>query len=207
VAQIAKGGAGKTTISTNLAVELQRQKHKVTLCDLDTIQKASRHFFNIRAKSDIPFSFDFHFNPDDRMLEAVFDLEGIKIFDTGGYDSLDTQALISLSDVVLIPVTPNEIEKNALIEFSKKIEQIVKVTSKDTKFIVVPNRVHVIKTKQQVKSFFSGLEDLGYILAPPLYYRLAYENAYEKGLSVVELGASEKATAEVYDLAKFLSEV
>ena len=46
-----KGGVGKTTIATNLAVELSK-KYKVKVIDLD-LQKSMTYFNNIRQKKRI----------------------------------------------------------------------------------------------------------------------------------------------------------
>ncbi len=202
IIHLTKGGSGKTTLGTNLAVEFALRGLKPTLVDFDTDQGASSHFIAKRYGWDI-LDIDLLEDPSTNELENNIRTHRNMIFDTGGYDSSTTQALIATADVVLIPVLNNDIETNSLIKLSEKIHKIGKITGRNINLIIVPSRIHYTCSKDKVEDYFKELKSFGYKVSNPIYYRLSYQRAYALGKGVTELN-DKKAKGEIIDLCDLL---
>lgn len=204
VIHLTKGGAGKTTLATNISVELAKRGLKPTLADMDTDQSASMEFLKRRYGYD-KLDIDPLHNPDTKQIEYCIKNRDLLVFDTGGYDSPTTQALIATADIVLIPVLNNDIEKNALIKLSAKLHQIAQITNKNINYYIVPSRIHTSVSKEKAVAYFSELVQMGYSVTNPIYYRLAYQKAFSTGDGVIE-GKDKKAIAEVQELVNIILE-
>lgn len=200
VIHLTKGGAGKTTLATNIAVELSRRVlAEPYLIDFDEDQRASEAFIAKRIKEDIHLLAD----PTFKQIDDLITQQETVVFDTGGYDSSNTQALIATADIVLIPVLNNDIERNALIKLSAKLHQIGKITNKTINYLIVPTRIHTSVNKHIAMNYFKELEPMGYKITEPIYYRLAYQKCFNTGLGVVE-GKDKKAKAEIVELVNIV---
>lgn len=113
-----KGGAGKTTLSTNLAAYFANEKKKVTLCDLDRQQSALR-WLAFRSPELPPVTGYFAGNQlavslpreaDWVVLDAPAGLQGYKLNDT-----------LRQVDKVLIPVVPSIFDMAATEDFLNSI--------------------------------------------------------------------------------------
>lgn len=195
VIHLTKGGAGKTTLATNISVEFARRGYKPTLVDFDIDQGASTHFIKKRDKEDISLLK----NPTPKEIQNIVKTDDVIVFDTGGYDNSTTQAVMMSSDLVLIPVLNNEIETNAFVKLSEKLYKAVKITNKQITPFIVPCRIHSAISKKEIKDYFAPLSATGYLVTDPIYYRLAYQKAFDDGLGVVEY-KDKKAQTEIYNL-------
>ena len=141
------------------------------------------------------------------MTELLEDKESVSIFDTGGYDLATTQALISASDVVLLPTNMSSIELQAFVKLMEKIQEIQKILGGDnTNLIVVPTRIHHAISNEAIAAYFEPLKELGYKIAPTIRYRISYQKTYENGGSVVG-GADIKARTEIYNLSEYIKSI
>lgn len=195
---LTKGGVTKTTLATNLSMQFTRDGESVNLVDLDVTQEAA---YSWSLQNDI----NGFLNPTiDEIAKILEDKESINIFDTGGYDLVSTQALISASDAVLIPTSMSSIETKAFIRLAKKIEDIKQILGKDDlNLIVVPTKIHHATSSEAIAEYFGSLKELGYKIAPSISYRVSYQRAYENGGSVVG-GSDAKARTEIKNLAEFI---
>ena len=113
-----KGGAGKTTLSTNLAAHFANEGKKVTLCDLDRQQSALRwlafrdpalpaitgYFAGNQMAVSLPREADWV------VLDAPAGLQGYKLND-----------VLRTADKILIPVVPSIFDMAATEDFLNSI--------------------------------------------------------------------------------------
>ena len=198
IINLIKGGVSKSTLTANLAAAAQRDSKNVMIVDLDTIQKASFKWATIR---NIPTLL----NPPVGNLAKVVQKHDLTIFDTGGYDTSSAQALMSASDIILIPSSMSPIETEAFYELIHKINKIKEILKKETLNIyIVPTRIHPSISSTSIKDHFQPLEAIGYKIAPTIYLRRAYEKSYANGGSVFE-SSDNKAQSEIFNLYNTLS--
>lgn len=115
-----KGGAGKTTLATNLTGHFANAGNKVTLCDLDR-QQSSLRWMGFRDPAMPPITGYFAGNqmlislpkePDWVVLDAPAGLQGYKLTD-----------YLRLVDKVIVPVVPSVFDMAATEDFLASIRQ------------------------------------------------------------------------------------
>ena len=192
-----KGGVGKSTIATNLAVEMHAD-----LLDLDT-QNSSIGFSMLGPERNIQFIRGQNIQKSDlNFLDAY---KGSKeknlIIDSGGYDSDIVRLLLINSDLIITPVAISQVELMGLQNFDKVIHA-AKAVSDNINAYVLFNRV--TRFQQNDLALFRNyiLHDITdyKILDTQIGDRKAYKDAFAKGLSVCELDKRSKATDEIRNL-------
>ena len=133
-----KGGAGKSTLSTNIAGYFASQGHAVMLGDADT-QQSSRFWLTQRPETLPPIA-TWEYQPD--LVLTAKPPRGTThvVIDTpGGIHGWRLQEVIERADKVLVPVMPSVFDMQATSQF---LLQLVKITEKlPTQVAVVGNRV------------------------------------------------------------------
>ena len=133
-----KGGAGKSTLSTNIAGYFASQGHVVMLGDADT-QQSSRFWLTQRPETLPPIA-TWEYQPD--LVLTAKPPRGTThvVIDTpGGIHGWRLQEVIERADKVLVPVMPSVFDMQATSQF---LLQLVKITEKlPTQVAVVGNRV------------------------------------------------------------------
>ena len=113
-----KGGAGKTTLATNLAGHFASRGEKITLCDLDR-QQSSLRWMAFRDSSLPPVTgyfagnqmlFNLPQEPDWVVLDAPAGLQGYKLND-----------YLRMVDKVIVPVVPSVFDMAATEDFLNSI--------------------------------------------------------------------------------------
>lgn len=102
-----KGGAGKTTLTRNLAVAAAGEGKRVLMIDLDP-QQSLREWWQVRQASDIQM-LDRDPNPDaaGRAIEAVKGDFDLVLVDTPPSNASWLRAAMTKVDLCLIPVRPS----------------------------------------------------------------------------------------------------
>ena len=133
-----KGGAGKSTLSTNIAGYFASQGHAVMLGDADT-QQSSKFWLTQRPETLPPIA-TWEYQPD--LVLTAKPPRGTThvVIDTpGGIHGWRLQEVIERADKVLVPIMPSVFDMQATSQF---LLQLVKITERlPTQVAVVGNRV------------------------------------------------------------------
>lgn len=200
-----KGGPGKSTIATNLAVEFARQGKDVVLVDADR-QRSSARWHEDReelgrtpALACVEKLGSIH--------QTLLDLDGrydVVLVDVAGHDSKEMRTGMTAADKLVVVVRPSQFDLDTLPHMSEVIEQALDLNhSLDVRGLI---------TQAPTNSNASERADAGeylsdYPVIKPLrtviHERKAYRDVIGEGLGVVEW-SNAKAKAEIQVLAEEL---
>jgi len=192
-----KGGVGKSTIATNLAIAL-----KIPVVDLDS-QHSVKLFSVIRRKEKgKPLLVYTPETVED--LKEVLGKEKYLIVDSGGYDSDLNRYVLAVADYVITPVAPSQIEVFGLQKFQKIVEKAFKVNPKLKVYVVINNALpQSVKRIEELRMFIKEETPFG-VFDTVIHRRMDFQIAYMEGVSVCELNPKGKACIEFKLLLKEL---
>lgn len=200
-----KGGAGRSTVSTNLAGELSKQG-KTVLIDCDMPQGTSASWFAVRKQTETKQSQLFSENlvadtaTNHRELVAK-----VEQYQDADYIVLDgppriaelTRAILVLADLCLVPVGASAAEIWATNDLLALVEEAKKVKSVKVKMVWTRYRAHT-RLAQELSEL--ATKELGLVaLSTTLGMRVAYMEALGRGLTVAEM-PEPSARAEIKSL-------
>lgn len=195
-----KGGVGKTTIATNLAVLSAMRKRQTLLIDAD-IQGSSMDFRSLRKELLAPVHAVQIVKPTIHNDIATFtNFENIFI-DAGGRDSDTFRSAVMACDLLLIPLTPSPYDIWSSEETFKVLRQAR--IYKSIKAAVVLNQL--IKNTNISRDVRQALGDIAKeyeldICKTLLYSRVAYKESVSEGKAVCESMPQSKADKEIQNL-------
>jgi len=202
-----KGGAGRSTISTNIAGILSKA-HDVTLIDCDIPQGTTASWYAIRREDNHPGSLNVL--TADSYTSLVNQVHGL----TTDYLILDapprveeiTRAILMLSDLLLIPLGASAPEIWATTDLIDTIQDAEK-KHKGLITRIVWNRYRgYTKSAQELsKAVNTGLPVKS--CKAKLGYRVAYAEALGRGLTVAEwsnMTARQEIVALTAEIVKLL---
>lgn len=204
-----KGGAGRSTLSTNLAGELSKVG-KTVLIDGDMPQGTSASWFAVRQeatttgatanlKTDTATTHKELMSKVERHQDADF-----IILDCPPRIAEMTRAALVLADLCLVPVGASVAEIWATSDVLELVEQAKKVRPVDVRMIWTRHRPH---TKLAKELTAMATQELGLpILKTALALRVAYMEALGAGLTVAEL-PDANAKAELRELVAEVREI
>ncbi|HEY8581013.1 MAG TPA: ParA family protein [Beijerinckiaceae bacterium] len=188
-----KGGSGKSTIASSLAVAAHEAGERVFVIDMDP-QASLLRWFKIRRDKGIA-------------VEAVtpgklpaalnaLSKSGVTlvIIDTPGSDSAVAQAAMKAADLCVIPSRPNVFDLWA----SELTRQQLRALKKEYVFLL--NQCPPAQQSQRVHDGAKALEAMGGLLTPMIGARVDYQEAARHGWGVTELAPSSVASEEVRKL-------
>jgi len=203
-----KGGAGRSTIATNIAGILSKA-HDVTLIDCDIPQGSSASWYAIRREDNHPGNLSVL--TADSYTSLVNQVQGLStdylILDAPPRVEEITRAIFMLSDLLLIPLGASAIEVWATTDLLDTIED-AKKKHKGLITRIVWNRFRgYTKSAQEIsKAVNTGLPVKS--CKSTLGYRVAYSDAMSRGLTAAEWGSTAARleivalTAEIVKLLK-----
>ena len=195
-----KGGAGRSTLATNLAGELSKIG-KTVLVDCDMPQGTAASWYVVRQESgkrDGQLTIETAADHDELLaiIEKHQDARFI-VLDAPPRLAEITRAILLLSDLCLVPVGASKAEIWATGDALTLIEEARKVRPINARMVWTRHRGHTNLAKeltQQAKT------ELGLpILSTVLSMRVAYPDALGSGLTVAEQG-DQNARAELVSL-------
>jgi len=196
-----KGGVGKSTIASNLAVELSRM-YPTSILDLD-VQRSLSAFAASRGDRD-PKIVLLACPTTTQELMTIMDNHkaGVLLIDTGGFD-VDIQRIAMFgADLIITPVGDSPMELHGLSVFAKTIAKL-REGRPDLKASIILNRVHPFAGKSLTELMNDILSSAGGefdAMGSVLRDRKAFKEAYYRGLSVSELDKNSEASKELYML-------
>ena len=185
-----KGGAGKTTIATNLAVLAEQAGHPTVLLDLDPQATAAK--WGDKRQGRAPDVVAAQAGRLTRLLDDAH-LRGaaVAVIDTA--PAADTAALeaVKVADLVLVPCQPSDFDLGAVGATVRLAEQVAGKTC-----FVVMNAVP--PTSRITDEAVAALAFAGVQVSPVrLIRRLDFVSGLPAGQSAVEWRPTGKAAAEV----------
>ena len=198
-----KGGAGKTTLSTNLARALQLDGDKVLLVDSDP--QGSARDWNAAANGELLPVVGLDRPTLAKDIQAIQDNQDFLIIDGAPQIAELAVAAIKCADVILIPVQPSPYDVWACEDLVEIIKTRQEVTNGKPKAAFIISRV--IKTTQLSKEIGEALEGYGLpVFKNFTSQRVIYPKSAATGLTVLDAETGGDAAAEIKAIAKELKE-
>jgi len=180
-----KGGCGKTTIATNLATYYSVWGISTALIDLDP-QQSSMDWLRVRPKEENPIQgfngLEGKIYPEAKTERVIYDCPART-------DSKKVARLITLVDVVIIPVMPSAIDMRVAATFVADIVGKIKESNSKAIIGVVANR-----TQKNYHSY-SALVDFLKALEVPFVGALRnsqnYVKAADTGVGIFEVALAD----------------
>lgn len=194
-----KGGVGKSTVATNLAIMRSRLGGDVLLIDADD-QETATDFTTMRNQKlgDAGYTCTqlngsaVHIDGK-RLAEKYDDV----IIDAGGRDTASQRAALVIADVVLIPFVPRSFDVWTIEPVAQMIAE-ARAFNPDLKAYAFINRADATGTENiEAAAYIQDTNELEFINTP-LGDRKVFGKAASQGLSVIEhKPTNSKAIAEV----------
>ena len=184
-----KGGAGKTTLSTNLASYYASESYKTALIDYDT-QGSSTFWLKRRPETASSIQSIAAYKPNSNVTRSWFlrpemNTQRVVVDSPAGLDVATFKNNFAQADAIIIPVLPSTIDIHAVSHFIADLLLIAKVNKNDGKMVVVANRARKnTLIYQQLESF---LGSLGIAFITTLRDTQNYVKASEQGLGIFEM--------------------
>jgi chromosome partitioning protein len=188
-----KGGAGKSTLASNIAVAASEAGEKVFIIDLDPLQSLVK-WSQMRGESDIAVE-HIPLAKLSRALEAL-EKKGVTlvVIDAPGQDSEASCAAIHAADLSIVPARPNVFDLWA----SEATRVRIKEAGKEYVFLL--NQCPPAQQNARVEQGAKALQAMGGLLAPLVSARVDYQEAARHGLGAAELNPWGVAAAEMREL-------
>ncbi len=202
-----KGGVGKSTLATNLAVMRVLGGHDVLLVDTDK-QGSASSWAAIRAEIDRPrvtcmSKFGKGLQHD---LLDMAKRYGDLIVDAGGRDSVELRSAMVVADVVYIPIRPSQPDIWSLETMDALVAQAAAI-NEGLKGVVIINGASpnpVVQEAAETRELLTQFENLrmGDVVVRD---RIVFRKAFRDGLAVPEFMPLDPKGAE--EISSFYSEV
>jgi chromosome partitioning protein len=194
-----KGGTGKSTIATHLAVCAARQGKAVALFDIDP-QASAAKWSDRRAAEGPPVVRAGAAQLPHLVQQARQQGADIILIDTAGHADASTLHALQLADLVLIPCRPSAADLDA-IEDTIALAQRAQRGKAAAVINAAPMRGHLAEDAR------AAISERIPVAPVILGHRSAYANAWIDGRSVEEYDPTGKAADEIRALYQWMMRI
>src|SRR5271169_3686090 len=188
-----KGGSGKSTIASSLAVAAREMKEKVCVIDMDP-QGSLANWAKTRGSSDI----EVIASGAARLPALLASLERkgvtLAILDTPGAEGAASSAAMRVADLNIVPSRPSMFDMWASARTRAALEEIW------AKFVFLLNQCPAAQQAARVQDGVEALEEMGGLISPLVLARVDYQEAARRGWGVTELNPLGAAASEMRGL-------
>lgn len=193
-----KGGAGKSTVTFNLALWLIQAGKTVLVYDLD-LQQTLSDVVQVRQEEgyEPPITVE-------TKLDLPQHFQDETLIDVGTGNMTEMKHALSLAKRVVVPVVPSQADIWSTQRFLYFIAS--EVRGKPPEILIFINRADTHSSIRESEQAYQALKTLPgvKVLQTRLYQRIVYRRSFSEGLGVSELEPSGKAAKEFEELAKLL---
>ena len=205
-----KGGSGKTTIATNLAVIRSAENHDLLLIDADDQETATDFTIlrNERSEGNAGYTSIKLAGPAVRtQTQRLADKYQDIIIDTGGRDTTSQRAALTIADLLLVPFVPRSFDIWTLEKVGALVGEM-QPANQNLKAYAFLNRADSRgQDNDEAMSFLRESSALTFI-ETPIGSRKAFSNAAAQGLGVTELRPPDpKAVDEIQILYRYIFDI
>ena len=206
-----KGGVGKSTVASNLAVVLAQKTRDVLLLDAD--RQTSANEWWVERQSASP---DLHkiqclhkYGEIDGPLEDLNSRYEYVVVDVAGRDSDEMRSAMTVADVILMPFKPSAVDLATLHNMAQIIRSANRVNPKLIAYAfisIAPTnaKLHEIEKAQEAISEYPEMR----LLKTIIYDRKVYRDAMAVGVGVTELkGKADSEIASRAEMKALVEEV
>lgn len=206
-----KGGVGKSTIATNLAVVLAQKARDALLLDADRQTSANEWWVERQnLQQDLPKINCLHkYGEIDLPLEDLNSRYEYIVVDVAGRDSDEMRSAMTVADVILMPYKPSAVDLATLHNMSAIIRSASRVNPKliPYAFISIAPTNSKLREIEQAKDAIQGYPEMR-LLKTIIYDRKVYRDAMAEGLGVTELkGKADSELASRREIKELVEEV
>jgi chromosome partitioning protein len=188
-----KGGSGKSTIASSLAVAAHEMEEKVCVIDMDT-QGSLINWARIRAAGDIQVLA----SGAARLptLLASLERQGVTLglLDTPGAEGAASSAAMQAADLNIVPSRLSLFDLWASARTRTALEAI------GANFVFLLNQCPAAQQAARIQDGVEALEEMGRLISPPILARMEYQEAARQGRGVTELNPCGAAAQEMRGL-------
>lgn len=202
-----KGGSGKTTVATNLAVMRSTEDKDVLLIDSDD-QETATDFTILRNErledgagyTSIKLTGAAVRTETQRLSKKYSDI----IIDTGGRDTTSQRAALTVANILLVPFVPRSFDVWTIEKVAGLVAEIRAANPKLKAYTFINRADPRGQDNDDAAEALKEAAELTFVNAA-LGSRKAYSNAAAEGLAVTELKPQDpKATEETLILYRYI---
>jgi chromosome partitioning protein len=184
-----KGGSGKSTIATHLAVCAMRDGKAVAIFDIDP-QASALSWAQRRTSDSLPVVKATPVQLPGLLKNAEAQHADLIIIDTAGRSDIAAAHVIQAADLVLIPCRPSAADLDAIQDTIRLVTH-----ANSTRAAVVLNQIPTRGSMGEEAR--AAIAERMTVAPVGLYLRSAYSRAWNDGRSVEEYEPKGKAAAEI----------
>lgn len=188
-----KGGSGKSTIASSLAVAAQEVSEKVCVIDMDP-HGSQMSWSKARRADDIAVVASGAAGLPAVLAQMKAKGYTLAIIDTPGAEGPASTAAMAAADLNIIPARPSMFDLWASAKTRAALDEI------GGDFVFLLNQCPPAQKTARVKDRAESLEEMGGLVSPLILSRADYQEAVSCGLGVTELDPDGPAADEMRGL-------